>query len=164
MAKLGLAVAVIATVIAVPLSGCRAGKFFEEVGPAAHDVEPHPVEPVDPGINPRPAEVEPVVPASPSGEKLADKTLPAMKTVKPTDKKAVLDAACTANDIYGFATASTDDERVQILQNQGRSPAALLNKIVEVYDQLRELNDDPQWENGIKVTADTICLANDIRG
>jgi hypothetical protein len=104
------------------------------------------------------------VPSQPSGEELADKTLPAMKTVQPNYKKQVLEAACKANDIYGFATANTDEERVKILENQGRTPEALIGKVVDVYDQLQELNQNPDWENGIQVTADTICLAKDIAG
>lgn len=143
---------------------------MEEIGGAMH-IEPRPVEPIRPGIDHPPAGIdhppgglEPFVPIESPREKLADDTLPAMKRVAPSYKKRVLDAACTANDIYAFANASSDDERAEILQNQGTSPAALVSKIVDVSDQLRELNDNPQSDNGIEVTAATICLAKDLVG
>jgi hypothetical protein len=168
MTKTGSVVALIATVVSIQLSGCKA---MEEIGGGMRAVEPRPVEPIRPGIDHSPVGldhppggVEPVVPVEPPREKLADDKLPAMKSVAPSYKKRVLDAACTANDIYAFATASSDDERVEILQNQGTSPAALVSKIVDVSDQLRELNDNPQWDNGIEVTAATICFAKDLVG
>lgn len=99
------------------------------------------------------------MPAQPSGEKLADKTLPALTTVKPNNKKTVIKAACKANDIYEFAT---DQKRLENFQSQGRTPAALINQIVDVSDPLRELNQHPKLEGGITVTASVICLAHDI--
>jgi hypothetical protein len=113
--------------MAVPLSGCRAVKVAEgakDVRPGGHLLE------------------------------LADANLPALKkVVNPDDKLTVLKAACNANEVNEFVTASTD-KKLQMLEDQyrGRS-AALIHNIAEVADQLREFNEQS------KVPAKVICKA-----
>lgn len=180
MGKISLTVAV----LAIALSGC--GKAVDEVGPeipeimegagGAKPVVPRPPEPpvhlpmrpvelptphVDlpnpafgtlgtPGADPHPS-----VP-------LADENLVAIRGVSLSEKNEVLEYACRAYDFYRFVMASPEAKWV-IIEEQFHLAPVQSHEIAEVASEIQSFISHPAWRNGLKVTPEAICLANEAR-